>query len=134
MNPSATLSATGQSLGYDGGLTIAFHCKDVARSIEWYQGILGFAVKYHIEDMGWCELATSVENVAIGLSQVESPKTQGPVPTFGVRDIEHARKQLESNGVRFDGETVEIPDMVKLATFFDPDGNSLMFYEDLSTP
>jgi predicted enzyme related to lactoylglutathione lyase len=52
-------------------------------------------------------------------------------PTFGVKDIEHARSQLEGNGVRFDGDTIEIPEMVKLATFFDPDGNSLMLYQTL---
>jgi hypothetical protein len=33
--------------------------------------------------------------------------------------------------VRFDGPTIELPGMVKLATFFDPDGNPMMFYQDL---
>jgi hypothetical protein len=33
--------------------------------------------------------------------------------------------------VRFDGPTREYPGMVKLATFFDPDGNTLMLYESL---
>jgi len=32
----------------------------------------------------------------------------------------------------FDGDTIEIPELVKLATFFDPDGNSLMLYQSLS--
>ena len=34
--------------------------------------------------------------------------------------------------VKFDGETQTVPGMVKLATFFDPDGNKLMLYEDLA--
>ena len=34
--------------------------------------------------------------------------------------------------MRFDGPTQEIPEMVKLATFYDPDGNKLMLYQDLS--
>ncbi len=38
---------------------------------------------------------------------------------------------MESKNVRFDGETQTIPDMVKLATFYDPDGNALMLYQDL---
>ncbi len=34
--------------------------------------------------------------------------------------------------VMVDGETIEIPDMVKLATFYDPDGNSLMLFQLMS--
>ena len=51
--------------------------------------------------------------------------------TWGVKDIDAARTLLESKKVRFDGPTQEIPGMVKLATFFDPDGNPMMFYQDL---
>jgi hypothetical protein len=51
--------------------------------------------------------------------------------TWGVKDIDAARKVLESKKVRFDGPTQEIPGMVKLATFFDPDGNPMMFYQDM---
>ncbi len=32
---------------------------------------------------------------------------------------------------RQDGGIQDIPDMVRLLTFFDPDDNSLMFYQDL---
>jgi predicted enzyme related to lactoylglutathione lyase len=136
MTTSTTLTEAGLSLGYDGGLTVAFQVTDLQKSIDWYQNNLGFKLAYRLEEMGWCELTTSVERVNIGLSQVETVKAGGPTPTFGVKDIEHARSQLESSGVRFDGDTIEIPQMVKLATFFDPDGNSLMLYQMLgdSTP
>ena len=33
--------------------------------------------------------------------------------------------------VPFDGETITIPEMVRLATFYDPDGNKLMLYQDI---
>ena len=46
-------------------------------------------------------------------------------------DIDAARSALESRDVRFDGDTMTIPDMVRLATFDDPDGNKLMLYQDL---
>ena len=121
-------------LGYDGGLTCAISVTDLTRSVEWYQGVLGFKLLYQMDDMGWCELSTEVPRVNVGLSQVE--KAGGPgnaVLTFGVRNIDQARRQLEEKGVRFDGETRTIEGMVKLATLYDPDDNTLMLYEDLQS-
>jgi len=63
---------------------------------------------------------------------VEDPKVRGVTLTWGVHDIEAARKTLEADEVRFDGPTQEIPEMVKLATFYDPDGNTYMLYQSLS--
>ncbi|MCH7903228.1 MAG: VOC family protein [Armatimonadetes bacterium] len=118
---------------FEGGMTAAYEVSDVSKSIAWYQDVMGFTLQYHLEEMGWCEMASSVPRVNVGLSQVEKPKVEGgPTLTWGVKDIDAARSELESKGVKFDGETTEIPDMVKLATFFDPDGNHLMLYQDLS--
>ncbi len=127
-----TLTEAGKSIGYEGGLTISLPVKDLAKSIEFYENVVGFKIQYRLDDMGWCELTTSVPQVNIGLSQVESPNPGGQTPTFGVADIDRARKVLEGRGVKFDGDTMEIPDMVKLATFFDPDGNPIKLYQDLS--
>ena len=121
------------SLGYDGGLTCAIQVKDRKASAKWYQEVLGFKLLYDVEEIGWCELATSVERVNVGLSEVESPQVKGGTTlTFGVKDIDAARKQLELKDVRFDGPNRVYEGMVKLATFYDPDGNTLMLYEDLS--
>ncbi|MGH7163577.1 MAG: VOC family protein [Planctomycetota bacterium] len=121
------------SLPNDGGLTCAMAVKDMKASIDWYRDRLGFRLLYQAEQMGWCELATPVERVNVGLSQVEKPEVKGGATlTFGVKDIEAARKTLEAGKVRFDGPTQTIPGMVKLATFYDPDGNKLMLYQDLA--
>jgi len=119
-------------LKYDGGLTCSIGVTDIKKSIAWYQDVLGFQLLYHVEEMGWCELATETPRVNVGLSQVESvPKGGGSTLTFGVRDIEHARKTVEAKKVKFDGPIRTYEGMVRLATFFDPDGNSLMFFQDL---
>lgn len=119
-------------LNYTGGLTLSCQCKDRKKSSKWYTDVLGFQELYDVAEIGWCELATETKGVNIGLSEVENPKVgAGPVPTFGVKDIDAARKKLESKDVRFDGKTMEIPGMVKLATFFDPDGNAMMLFQDL---
>ena len=119
-------------LGFDGGLTCALAVSDFERSATWYQETLGFQLLYKVDEMGWGELQTPVERVLLGLSQTEDVEVQGgPTLTFGVRDIDRARGTLEELGVRFDGETITIPDMVRLATFFDPDGHKLMLYQSL---
>lgn len=132
---TAPLAAAAKSpLGFNAGLTISIQCKDLAKSKAWYRDVMGFTFLYEVAEIGWCELATECAKVNIGLSQVEKPKVgAGPVPTFGVKDIVAARKQMEGKKVRFDGETMEIPHMVKLATFFDLDGNALMLFQDLQS-
>lgn len=118
---------------YNGCLTIASSVTDLKRSIEWYTNVLGFMHLYTVDEIGWCELQTPVEGgrVNLGLSQVEKVTPGGPTPTWGVKDIDKARAVLESRKVRFDGPTREYPGMVRLATFYDPDGNSLMLYQSL---
>ncbi len=119
-------------MGFNGQMTLSTQCKDRVASREWYKKNLGFELLYDVAEIGWCELSTCVEGVNLGLSEVEKPKVgQGPVPTFGVEDIDIARKQLEGAGVKFDGDTITIPDMVRLATFYDPDENALMLFQQL---
>lgn len=119
-------------LNYDGGLTLSFQCKDRKKSADWYASKLGFKVLYDVAEIGWTELATESAGVNIGLAETPQPKVgSGPVPTFGVKDLDKARGMLEKQGVKFDGETQTIPGMVKLATFFDLDGHALMLFQDL---
>lgn len=120
-------------LAYTGGLTLAMQVSDLDKALAWYNDVLGFPTLFKVDDIGWGEVRTEIEGVNVGLSQVETPEVgRGPVPTFGVASVDEARAKLEAKGVRFDGETREYPGMVRLATFFDPDGNALMLYQDLS--
>lgn len=118
-------------IDYNGGLTLSMPVADLEASIRWYEQVLGFKLLYRLEEMGWCELATGVERVTVGLSAVEKPNPGGATPTFGVVDIDAARASLDAAGVRLDGDVVVIEGMVKLQTFYDPDDNALMLYEDL---
>lgn len=120
------------ALGFNGGLTLSFQVSDRKATAKWYQDNLGLTFLYDVAEIGWCELASPVDRVNIGLSEVEKPRVgAGPVPTFGVTNIDTARKSLEANSVKFDGPTHVIEGMVKLATFYDPDGNALMLFQDL---
>ncbi|MGQ0588702.1 MAG: VOC family protein [Sphingosinicella sp.] len=121
------------AIDYDGGLTCAISVTSLDRSIPWYTDVLGMKLIYRLDDLAWCELSTGVERVNVGLSEVEGAGGKGGATlTFGVADIEAAKAELDRNGVRQDGPIRDIPDMVRLLTFYDPDDNALMFYEDLS--
>jgi catechol 2,3-dioxygenase-like lactoylglutathione lyase family enzyme len=121
------------AIGYDGGLTCSMQVTNLAKSIKWYTDVLGFTLLYKIDDMAWAEMATEMANVRLGLGQVEKITGRGNCKlTFGVKDLDAARKFLESKGVEFEGPTLVIEGMVKLATFFDPDQNVSMFYQDLA--
>lgn len=118
------------AITYDGGLTCAFGVSDLDRSIAWYQDVLGFKLLYRAGDIGWCELATGVDKVNVGLSERrEGSGAGGSTLTFGVTSLEEAKAELERHNVRLDGDIMEIPGLVRLLTFFDPDANALMFYQ-----
>ncbi|MFG0275255.1 MAG: VOC family protein [Phycisphaerales bacterium] len=123
----------GGTLGYDGGLTCALQVADLGKAMAWYQEVLGFEPLYRMDEMAWAEMRSPVARVHLGLSQVESPEVKGGATlTWGVTDIDATRATLEAKDVRFDGETMTIPGMVSLATFFDPDGNKHMLFQALS--
>jgi predicted enzyme related to lactoylglutathione lyase len=122
-------------LGFTGELTCAISVTDFKRSARWYQDVLGFQQLYALDDMGWGEFATHIPGVTVGLGvQEEIPQEGGAVLTFSVKDAGATRAVLEAKGVRFEGPNQEIPGMVILATFLDPDGNHFMLAQTLQSP
>jgi catechol 2,3-dioxygenase-like lactoylglutathione lyase family enzyme len=116
---------------YDRQLVISVGVSNFDDAVRWYGETLGFELVYRLDEYGWGEVQTPWNGVTLGLGQTEEVKPGGPTPTFGVKDIEAARSSLESKGVRFDGDTYEISGMVKLCTWYDPDGNAFMFAQTL---
>ena len=114
---------------YDRQLVISVNVSDFDAAVEWYRAALGFEIVYRLDQYGWGEVRTPWGGVTIGLGQSEELKHGGTVPTFSVKDIAAARAHLESLGTRFDGDTYEIDGLVKLITFYDPDGNAWMLAE-----
>ena len=118
-------------ISFDGGLTCSFGVTDLDRSIAWYRDTLGFELLYKADAIAWCELKTPVARVNVGLSErQEAGGPGGATLTFGVTDLEQAKADLDAKGVRQDGDVIEIPGLVRLLTFFDPDDNALMFYQE----
>ena len=115
----------------DDTITIALSVRDRHASAKWYTDMLGFELSYHIDEAGWSEMNTKTKGVTLGLGDQVEPSAGNTTPVFGVADVDRARKALEAEGVAFDGETVVVDGMVKLASFYDPDNNPLMIAENL---
>ena len=113
-------------------LSASMGVSDMDATIAWYQKVLGFDLLFRDDDLGWCELSTGVPGVTVGLAQSENV-TQGGGATnvWGVKDIVEAKTQLDAHRVKQDGDIQIVPDMVKLITFYDPDGNAMMFAQSL---
>jgi catechol 2,3-dioxygenase-like lactoylglutathione lyase family enzyme len=110
---------------------VSVNVSDYDRSLAWYRDVLGFEVAYELSDYGWCELRTPF-GFTIGLGQTEDVTPGTVVPTFGVHDIDAAIAHLRENDVKVE-DWHEIPDMVRLSTFWDPDGTSWMLAQTLDT-
>lgn len=121
------------TLNFVGEVTASMGVTDLARSITWYQQILGCELLYQVDEIGWCEMSTHMDGVRIGLSQVEQvPQGGNATNVWTVEDIDASKAHLESHNVRQDGGIQTVPDLVKLLTFFDPDGNAMMFAQSLA--
>jgi predicted enzyme related to lactoylglutathione lyase len=115
-----------------GESTAALAVSDYERGLAWYRDVLGLNVVFELESWGWAQLQSPVDGLLIGIGQSEEVKTGGGATlTFTVKDIEAARSYLEGEGVAFDGEISQVEDMVRLTTFYDPDGNALMLAQQL---
>jgi len=116
----------------DNTITFAISVRDRHGSAKWYNEMLGFELVHHIDEAGWSEMMTKTDGVTLGLGEHTEPVAGNAVPVFGVGNIATARKDLETVGVKFDGETIVVEGMVSTATFYDPDGNALMLAQDLT--
>lgn len=115
---------------------IAMSCVTVSSLEETkriFCDLLGLEVKEHDQRFKWMELeGDEGGRVGFGEPMGEGMKagTNGVV-SVSVDNIDEARAFLESNGVQFLGETLEIPGEIKLAMFADKDGNQYFLAEKL---
>ncbi len=119
-------------IGFTGGLVVRFTVTDRAKSRDWYRDMLGFEVLFEVDEIGWTEMTNHEAQLTIGLAQSDAVSVStGTMPVIGVKNLDAARKHLESKGARFTGETVEHAGLVRLATLLDPDGQQIMLYQAL---
>ena len=108
---------------------VSVSVSDYDRSLAWYRDVLGFELDYELKEYGWCELKTPF-NFNVGIGQTETVTPGNVTPTFGVHDIDAAIAHLREHDVQVE-DWHEIGGMVRLATFYDPDGTSWMLAQTL---
>src|ERR1044072_4689449 len=97
---------------------------DYDRSLAWYRAVLGFELVYELKEYGGGELKTPF-GFHIGIGQTETVTPGNVTPTFGVVDIDAAIAHLREHDVKVE-DWHQIGEMVRLSTFYDPDGTSWM--------
>jgi catechol 2,3-dioxygenase-like lactoylglutathione lyase family enzyme len=125
--------ASVEGFEYDGSTINSVRVTDMKRSKAWYTDVLGANVYYELAEQGWCEMTSPCANAIIGLNLVPDSKPAAVnAMSFGVKDMAKAKAWLVKKSVKLEGDVIEIPTVVKLLYFTDPDGNRLMFYQPLN--
>ncbi|MFY9610677.1 MAG: VOC family protein [Blastocatellia bacterium] len=104
---------------------------DLERAKKFYSEVLG--LKKTIEIPGWVEFSHAEGAASIGLNQMrENDDERGATVVLRVDDLARAREDLKKKDVKFEGSVEEIPGVVRIATFRDPDGNRLQLVQVLA--
>jgi len=109
---------------------------DYAKTKKFFTETLDLKISSDSAEYGWAELK-GPQGATLGIAQ-ENPQYgsekagHNAVLVFTVEDIVAAKKELEAKGVKFEGDIMEVPGHVKLATFIDLDGNKFQLAQELA--
>jgi predicted enzyme related to lactoylglutathione lyase len=104
---------------------ITIPTRDVARAMSWYQDVLGLTPSRH----GSAEVETPNVTLSFWNPEEQGIEFRPNEAGFALRvgDVEDARRELETKGVEFIGETFD--SSVCLMGFCkDPDGNVIILH------
>jgi predicted enzyme related to lactoylglutathione lyase len=108
-----------------------YQVADLERAKKFYGEVL--ELKKTIEIPGWVEFSHAEGAASIGLNQMrENDAERGATVVLRVDDLARAQDDLKKKNVKFEGSVEEIPGVVRIATFRDPDGNRLQLVQELS--
>ncbi|MEM7164825.1 MAG: VOC family protein [Planctomycetota bacterium] len=119
-----------QATGTDGPkfqsvIVVQLAVKDIDAAVKFYTKTLGLELGYQIDAIKWAQIKTPVPGFTLGIGEDRTAKGSGTASVnLAVADTDAVRKMLEERGVKF-SQTMEIPGVVRLADFTDPDGNRL---------
>lgn len=107
---------------------------NLEESKKFFVNILGLKTSSENAEYGWLELTGTQGGNILGLGQESEEGFQAggnAIVSFVVDDLEKAQLELESKGVEFLTDIMEIPGEVKLTVFTDPDENQFFLVQEL---
>lgn len=114
---------------FKSGVGFHYNVNNCERTLEFYTEKLGFKMLFIDEYKGQAMVTTNTGDYYIGFAETRSIVPSSTCITFEVEDIEEVVHTLQQRDVEFQGDIFEIPGVVKLAAFRDPDGYQLMLSE-----
>jgi catechol 2,3-dioxygenase-like lactoylglutathione lyase family enzyme len=109
--------------------------RDIDRAVEFYGDVLGLPASKRWGNMPGVEFETGSLTLAVMQSDafgVEFRANNHPI-ALHVGDVETARSELQSRGVRFNGDILD-SGVCHQAFFEDPDGNVLAIHHRYAPP
>ena len=108
---------------------VPFSTRDIEAACAFYGTTLGLRRSVYVPERNYAEFET--DNVTISIIDGEKMGIGHHVNTIAlalhVDDVAAARSDLEEQGVRFQGETLDTG-VCHMGFFADPDGNALMLH------
>ena len=118
--------ASEKRIPYAKEVLIQLAVSDLEQAMTFYGETLELELLSHQPELEWAKYRTAVPGVTIGIGRQDRVEGSGTVSiNLGVSNLDEARARLEAKGVKFPKPSVNIPGVVKLADFADPDGNRL---------
>ena len=112
---------------------VSFLTQDIPRARRFYAETLGLP----IETEGESDMEFRAGQVTLDIfdpSSIGQPFAPSPAGlALRVADVAAARAELEAKGVEFEGKTLDTG-VCHMASFKDPDGNSLMLHRRYAPP
>ena len=105
--------------------------QDIDRAVDFYDNVLGLERSKQWGTMPAHEFETGNLTIAVMQSDafgIDFQANRFPIE-FRVEDYHAARAELESRGVAFKGEPIDLGGSPHQAFFEDPDGNTLAIHQ-----
>ena len=102
---------------------------DIARSRQFYEGILGLEIAEQMMGGQWVEYNVGDDTLAIGnVGDQWKPSNDGTCAALEMVDFDDTIAELKKANVKFDAEPFETP-CCHMAVVQDPDGNKLIIHK-----
>jgi predicted enzyme related to lactoylglutathione lyase len=109
------------------GTYIVHPVSDMKKSQKFYETILELEKNYEAPpEMGWCEYKLPVKGVFLGLSVPREELIPANSLNISTSDLEGAKKVLDKKKIKTT-DFMDIPDMISMFSFKDPDENNITF-------